>query len=132
MVETYEILKTVRERIEILFNEPNVVREEFTDRCAVVVGVGYDAHDVEKALSTLPEEVEIISRTFFIRGLCEKSFPTRVKCKLPEIKVKSLLTAAIYIYYPDSKRCDKFTAKKLLTLVGKAIDLAIRSQKRVV
>jgi len=132
MVETYEILKTVRERIEILYSEPNVVREEFTDRCAVVVGLAFDTIDVEKALSTLPKEVEIVSRNFFIRGLCEKVLPTRVKCKLPEIKVKPLLIATIYIYYPDSKRCDKFTAKKLLTLVGRAIDLAIRSQKKVV
>jgi len=132
MVDTYEILKTVRERIEILYNEPNVVREEGTDKCAVVVGVGYDTCDVEKALSVLPNEVEAVSRTFFIRGLCEKKGPTRVKCKLPEIKVKPLLTAAIYIYYPDSKRCDKFTAKKLLVVVGRAIDLALRSQKRVV
>jgi len=131
MVDTYEILKTVKERIEILFNEPQIVREEGTDRCATVVGVGYNSYDVETALATLPREVEIASRTFFIRGLCEKRGPTRVKCKLPEIKVKSLLSVAIYIYYPDSKRCDKFTAKKLLTIVGRAIDLALRSQKRV-
>jgi len=131
MPDTYEILKTVRERIEILINEPQIVREDNTDKCATVVGVGYDVSDVVKALALLPREVEILSRTFFIHGLCEKRGHTRVKCKLPEIKVKPLLTVAIYIYYTDSKRCDKFTAKKLLTIVGRAIDLALRSQKRV-